>query len=71
MKKMQLILVSLKHALGTCGGYIHEIFANAQVSEIANFTSKLAVVFSHETKAYLKGNSKIKEKFFKKILTQK
>ena len=45
MKKMQLILVSLKHALGTCGGYIQEIFANAQVSEIVNFTSKLAVVF--------------------------
>ena len=50
MKKMQLILVSLKHALGTCGGYIQEIFANAQVSEIVNFTSKLAVVFFMEPK---------------------
>ena len=27
--------------------------------------------FFHEPIAYLKGNSKIKEKFFKKILTQK
>ena len=60
MKKMQPILVSLKR-----------VHITAQVSETVNFMSKFAVVFFHETIAYLKGNSKIKEKFFKKILPQK
>ena len=43
---------------------------NAQISEIMNFTSKLAVTF-HVTIAYLKRNSEIKDRFLKKILTQK
>ena len=37
---------------------------NAQVSEIVNFTSKLAVFFFI---AYLKGNSTIKENFSRKF----
>ena len=31
---------------------------------MVNFPSKLGVFFFHEAIAYLKGNSKIKEKFF-------
>jgi len=54
---MRLILVLLKHPCST------------------KRNSKLYVQaccgFLHETIAYLKGNSKIKEKFFKEILTQK
>ena len=38
---------------------------------MVNFMSKLAVVFFHKTIASLKGNSKMKDKLFKKILTQK
>ena len=53
-----------------CSRYTAKTRITAQVSEMVNFTSKPGVVFFHETIAYLKGNSKIKEKFFKKILPQ-
>ena len=59
MKKMQLILVSLKHIYNCSCKRNSKLYVQAWCG------------FFHETIAYVKGNSELKEKFLKKILTQK